>query len=122
MNDENDKTRCERISNSENAILRKPQGLRIGARNTNTTELELLHQFIENFNPEEFSSSSNFVVRSEPDEIIYARAQKIKDRIHRKNQMDDYFRKVLETEITAANNVCISQKEIDALLSGAVQK
>jgi hypothetical protein len=79
-------------------------------------ELDLIQEFIDNFDSSEFSSSDDFVEGGAPSETILKRAQEIKARIRRKRQMAEAFTKQLASENYSDSDVTISQAEIDALL------
>ncbi len=85
----------------------------------NNKEIDLINDFIDNFNPDEFSSSDNFKYASTPNLKDIKRARKLKARINRKHRMKDFFEHVLETKIVVDTDVCISQEQIDALLASA---
>jgi hypothetical protein len=85
--------------------------------NNNNKELDLINDFIDNFNPDEFSSADSFESVSVPNKKALNQARKIKARINRKNVMSDYFEQVIVTELVADVDVCITQDQIDALLA-----
>lgn len=80
--------------------------------------LSALHQYIANFDPEEFSSPPDFVplqlLSSEKREEI----QKIKTRLKRKRFLSRSLHVLFERNIPKNTEVIITQEEVDVLLEG----
>jgi hypothetical protein len=83
-------------------------------------ELELIQNYISNFDANEFSSSEDFTAIVAPSEQQMKRAREIKARIGRKHMMTEVFCKKLEEENYTDNDVTITQEEIDALLEACL--
>lgn len=83
------------------------------------SELDVLKSYIDNFNPDDFSSDADFKACTVPTEKAKEIAMKIRERLGRKHKMTEAFKHSLEFDFAADENVCISQEEIDELLASA---
>lgn len=82
-----------------------------------TKEKAALQAYIDNFDPEEFTSTEQYstVVVASPEQI--ARAQRLKIKLKRKRQVAESLQLLLAKEM-APSEMIITQNEVDALLEG----
>lgn len=80
-------------------------------------ELELIQNFINNFDTNEFSSSPDYIENINPSAEQLKRAREIKARMNRKHIMARAFNDKFENENYTDDAVTISQEEIDDLLA-----
>lgn len=80
--------------------------------------LAALHEYIANFDPDEFSSPSDF----RPAQLLsveqLAKIQTIKARLKKKRLLMESIHALLHPRISEETEVIISQEEVDALLEG----
>lgn len=83
-------------------------------------ELTALHEYIANFDPEEFTSSAEAVhsMAMTPERLENAR--RMKARLQRKRQLADTLTLLLDEEFEQTETI-ITQDEVDALLEGWAQ-
>lgn len=80
-------------------------------------ELNALQEYIDNFDPEEFTSAPDAVHPAARTAEHMDQVRKLKARLHRKRQCADTFTLLVEKECTETETI-ISQAEVDALLEG----
>ena len=81
-------------------------------------EFKLVNEFIERFNPNDFTTQKNRygLVKSDHESLI-RNAQKLKARIQRKQMLRHKYLSINFREQLNANEVMISQEQIDELLT-----
>jgi len=78
------------------------------------SEFKEIREYIENFNPEEFTSAPDLDFSLSNDERLLA-AKKIKGRIKRRKMMVESFSRVLQHKETI--QTMVTQEQIDKLLN-----
>ena len=81
-------------------------------------ELDSINDFIDNFDPDEFSTKPDQIVDDNDEQskhLLYV--QRYKARMKRKKQMEETFLENLETNGHNHSDVTISQTQIDDLLA-----
>ncbi|MBA3016002.1 MAG: hypothetical protein KKD63_12780 [Proteobacteria bacterium] len=80
--------------------------------------LSALHEYISNFDPEEFSSPPDFT----PSQVLSveqrAEIQKLKARLKRKRLLLESIHALHDRDVQSQTEIIITQEEVDALLEG----
>ena len=84
-------------------------------------ELAAIHIYIDNFDPDEFTSSANYDVSLPPTPEKFAEVQKLKAKLKRNRQIAESFHSLF-TSGTNCQEMIITQNEVDALLEGWTAK
>lgn len=80
-----------------------------------TKEKAALQAYIDNFDPDEFSSSAQYRAFSPPGPEQIAHVQKLKSKLKRRRQMVESLQSLLVKE-KSRSEMFITQAEVDALL------
>jgi hypothetical protein len=86
---------------------------------TDPRQLELVQAFIDQFNPDEFSSNAE-LIKSLSQESRLDNARRLRGKIQRKRQISEKMHAALATHDFGQAEVLITQDQIDALLASAV--
>ncbi len=81
------------------------------------SELSQINEYIESFNPDEFSTSSTIEIYNEPNQNHLNFVNRFKARSQRKKIMEESFVKAMESGDLDHSDIQITQEQIDALLA-----
>jgi len=78
--------------------------------------LSALHEYIANFDPDEFSSPPDFIPAKLPSPEQRAEIQTLKERLKRKRFLAESLQAMMQKTILDQAEEIITQEEVDALL------